>query len=561
MKISVITISYNAVTCIEPTIMSVINQKYNSFEYIIVDGASNDGTLDVLKKYDQYITRWISEPDSGIYNAMNKAVKMAKGEYCIFMNAGDRFANPLVLKQVSLFLNDGFDYLCGNEISLKSGKVIDYVYAPTCITKDLFVNRSLSHQASFIKRELLLSNPYDEKLKLVSDWKFCIEILLLQHKKYRSIDVDVCKFNHDGATFTQKELGKKERMKVLQELLPNEYNQIKKHKQSYIDIIAEHCMESFEWANIYNVAAKKFTTMFTYIQVMGFLGLLAVLGKMIPGVLGLKIKHKAILSYLKKKYGYVVNNNANIVDKQVSIGDKFPIWVCWWQGENMMPLVPKICLASLRKNLLPDQKLYIISSDNYKDFVEIPIYIISMLKEGRISITNFSDILRFSLLAKYGGLWIDSTCLASQKMNDLSHMPFITSKQKTSNVAQYVSAYRWASYLIGGNSLCIFQNMRDLFFAYCKNEKKILDYLLLDYLLVVIYELCPEAKSIIDEFPYDKGNMLKLAGCLNENLKDKDFSSMLENVPIHKLSWKIKYFPYDKEGHLTIFGKLLEIIQ
>ena len=75
-----------------------------------------------------------------------------------------------------------------------------------------------------------------------------------------------------------------------------------KHKQSYIDIIAEHCMESFEWANIYNVAAKKFTTMFTYIQVMGFLGLLAVLGKMIPGVLGLKIKHKAILSYLKKKY-------------------------------------------------------------------------------------------------------------------------------------------------------------------------------------------------------------------------------------------------------------------
>lgn len=103
--------------------------------------------------------------------------------------------------------------------------------------------------------------------------------------------------------------------------------------------------------------------------------------------------------------------------------------------------------------------------------------------------------------------------------------------------------------------------MRDLFFAYCKNEKKILDYLLLDYLLEVIYELCPEAKSIIDEFPYDKGNMLKLAGCLNENLKDKDFSSMLENVPIHKLSWKIKYFPYDKEGHLTIFGKLLEIIQ
>ena len=561
MKISVITISYNAVACIESTIKSVINQKYDSFEYIVVDGASNDGTLGVLNKYDQYITHWISEPDSGIYNAMNKAVKMAKGEYCIFMNAGDQFANPLVLKQVSFFLNDEFDYLCGNEISLKSGKVVDYVYAPKCITTDLFVNRSLSHQASFIKRELLLSNPYDEQLKLVSDWKFCIEVLLLQHKKYRAIDVDICNFNHDGATFTQKELGKKERMKVLQELLPNEYEQIKNHKENYVDKITKHCSKPLGQSSKYKkVVAKKLTTMFTYVQVMGIEGILPILGKMVPCVLGLKLKHYSILSYLKKKYGYVIDDNANIVDKRVTFSDKYPIWVCWWQGEDMMPLIPKICLASLRKNLLPNQQLYVISADNYKKYVEIPKNIISMLEDGRISLTNFSDILRFSLLTKYGGLWIDSTCLVSQKMNDLSHTPFFTSKQKKSNVAQYVSAYRWASYLIGGNSLCIFQNMRDIFFAYCKKEKKILDYLLLDYLLVVIYELCPKAKSIIDEFPYDKGNMLKLAGCLNYSYIDKEFTSMLESVPIHKLSWKIKYLPYDEEGHLTNFGKLLEII-
>lgn len=135
MKISVITISYNAASCIESTINSVIAQKYDDFEYIIVDGVSNDGTLDIIQKYDKSISHWISEPDSGIYNAMNKAVRMASGEYCIFMNAGDIFANPLVLKQVSFFLNDNFDYLCGNEISLKDGKVIDYVVAPKCITK------------------------------------------------------------------------------------------------------------------------------------------------------------------------------------------------------------------------------------------------------------------------------------------------------------------------------------------------------------------------------------------------------------------------------------------
>lgn len=560
MKISVITVSYNAVKVIESTIKSVVEQGYDSFEYIVVDGASNDGTLDVIKGYDQYITHWISEPDSGIYNAMNKAVRMASGEYCIFMNAGDLFANPLVLKQVSFFLNDGFDYLCGNEISLKSGKVIDYVYAPKCISTDLFVKRSLSHQASFIKRELLLSNPYDEQLKLVSDWKFCIEVLLLQHKKYRSIDVDVCKFNHDGATFTQKEIGNKERLQVLQGLLPNEYEHVKNNKGSYIKKIIGHRTKLFDLSEEYDVAAKKFTTMFTYVQVMRLLGLVAILGKMIPGVIGQRIKHHAILCFLKKKYGYVVENNADIVDKQVSLGDKYSIWVCWWQGEDMMPLIPKICLASLRKNLQPNQQLYIISSDNYKNFVDIPAYIISMQKEGRISITNFSDILRFSLLTKYGGLWIDSTCFVSQPLNDFSKLPFFTSKQKTSNAYKYVSAYRWASYLIGGNTLCIFQNMRDLFFAYCKREKKLLDYLLLDYLLVLIYDLCPQAKGIIDEFPYDKGNVLMLSRCLNNRYRDKEMSSMIEGVPIHKLSWKIKFTPYDPMGHLTIFGKLLETI-
>ena len=81
MKISVITISYNAASCIESTINSVIAQKYDDFEYIIVDGVSKDGTLDIIQKYDKSISHWVSEPDSGIYNAMNKAVRMATGEY------------------------------------------------------------------------------------------------------------------------------------------------------------------------------------------------------------------------------------------------------------------------------------------------------------------------------------------------------------------------------------------------------------------------------------------------------------------------------------------------
>lgn len=557
MKISVITISYNAASCIESTINSVIAQKYDDFEYIIVDGVSNDGTLDIIQKYDKSISHWISEPDSGIYNAMNKAVRMASGEYCIFMNAGDIFANPLVLKQVSFFLNDNFDYLCGNEISLKDEKVIDYVVAPKCITKSLLVKRSLSHQASFIKRELLLSFPYDEKLKLVSDWKFCVETLLLYKKTYRSIDVDVCKFNHDGATFAHLDLGRKERLEVFQKFFPDEYNGVSLKKQNYVAKIKNGLVRRFRWKTDFSAINKKVKTLSGYVKVMGAIGIVPMLGKLLPCKYGNLLKHYTIVNYLKKHYGYIIDENRGVAGRNISFGEKYPIWVCWWQGERMMPLVPKVCLESLRQNLLQDQELIVISSHNYRDYVEIPDYIIKMLDSNRISITYFSDILRFSLLSKYGGLWIDSTCLVTQKMMNLRNLQFFTSKQQyLSADSQYVSAFRWASYLIGGNTLCIFQNMRDLFFAYCKNQNVVLDYLLVDYLLVVIYELCPEAKQIIDEFPYDQGDILQLSRLMNESYSD----SMIWKLPIHKLSWRTKYEPYTKNGELTNFGKLIETL-
>ena len=100
MKISIITVCFNAVGVIEKTILSVISQTYNDVEYIIIDGGSTDGTLDIVKKYENYIAYWISEPDSGIYNAMNKGVKYATGLYCNFMNAGDFFINEKVLENI-----------------------------------------------------------------------------------------------------------------------------------------------------------------------------------------------------------------------------------------------------------------------------------------------------------------------------------------------------------------------------------------------------------------------------------------------------------------------------
>ena len=122
--ISIVTVSYNAVATIEQTILSVINQTYPNIEYIIIDGGSKDGTIDIIRKYADQIAYWVSEPDEGIYDAMNKGIKIATGEWINFMNCGDSFLDMKVLNKIfiSSILNEyeGVDILYGNRVSVYS---------------------------------------------------------------------------------------------------------------------------------------------------------------------------------------------------------------------------------------------------------------------------------------------------------------------------------------------------------------------------------------------------------------------------------------------------------
>ena len=215
MRYSIITINYNDKEGLSRTIKSVINQTSKDFEYIVIDGGSTDGSVDIIKQNANHIDYWVSEKDKGVYNAMNKGIAQAKGDYLVFMNSGDCFHMPDVLTLMSDYQED---IICGKvfkgNTTIPSGH-----YKPTITLVDL-MRGSLPHQAMFIKRELMVKHPYDENYKILSDWKFCIQALVFDNCTFRNSDVVVADYDISGISTNSNGLLAKEREIILKELFP-----------------------------------------------------------------------------------------------------------------------------------------------------------------------------------------------------------------------------------------------------------------------------------------------------------------------------------------------------
>lgn len=216
MKLSVITINYNNCDGLRKTIESVVNQTCTDFEYIIIDGGSTDGSVDVIKEYAGRIDYWVSERDRGCYHAMNKGAKIAQGEYVIFMNSGDSFYTNDV---VDAFVqgNPTEDVLCG-DMFLSLGCVN---YVPTELTFRYFYEGNLPHQACFIKTSLQKKYPYNENLKIVSDYEFFLRILILENGTFRKINKIISYFDFNGISSENTGLHLLEREAVQQAMFPS----------------------------------------------------------------------------------------------------------------------------------------------------------------------------------------------------------------------------------------------------------------------------------------------------------------------------------------------------
>ena len=229
MTLSIITINRNNAAGLQKTMQSVLIQTCTDVEYLVVDGASTDKSVDVIQGLaGQFRDRlkWISEPDKGIYNAMNKGIKMATGTFVEFLNSGDCLASADVIERMydALKKNHSPSILYGNMLKdMSNGKVMrDKCFAGQDISFLGFYTGTLNHSPAFIRRDLFDKyGLYDETLKIVSDWKWYLQAIILGDEKPVYADIDVTLFDMNGISETNKELDRAERKKVLSELIPS----------------------------------------------------------------------------------------------------------------------------------------------------------------------------------------------------------------------------------------------------------------------------------------------------------------------------------------------------
>ena len=218
-KISIITVVYNAAATIEQTILSVVKQDYSNIEYIIVDGGSTDGTLDIVKKYEEKSALWLSEPDYGIYDAMNKGLTYATGDYIYYLGADDCLLAPTSISQVVSFLQDNpeVDVLCASVMMVDSVYRIEKVYSSNFSEADVLSGYNTPHQGMFVRREILQKYRFDTSYHIAADYKNFLKFYLDQNIALKKTAMIVAYYANDGVSGNGTDAQRMEDVRALQE--------------------------------------------------------------------------------------------------------------------------------------------------------------------------------------------------------------------------------------------------------------------------------------------------------------------------------------------------------
>ena len=262
MKLSIITVNYNNAEGLKRTLDSVASQTFREFEHIIIDGGSTDNSVNVIKEYIRQLkignrklenVKWVSESDKGIYDAMNKGIAKASGEYLYFLNGGDCLASSNALESMSEHLKD-YDIIVGRVYFSENGERNST--SPLLSEKDMSLYnmylRGINHQSAFIKRELLVQNPYDTSVKMGADWKFFVQAIVLGGASIKFVDTIFADFDRTGLSADTQAI-RKERVEILSTFIPEriarDYIAIEPH---YYEVVrVEWLLRHPFWYKIY----------------------------------------------------------------------------------------------------------------------------------------------------------------------------------------------------------------------------------------------------------------------------------------------------------------------
>ena len=197
MTLSIITINFNNKDGLQKTINSVIQQSFKEYEWIIIDGGSSDGSEDVIKTYQSHFSFWCSEPDKGIYNAINKGLSCAAGDYIQFLNSGDWLYDSTSLEKVFAQIDGKYDIYYGDMVQVNDGGKLNPITYPDELGFLFFPYNNICHQATFYKRSLFDNNLYDESFCIVSDWAMNLK-LLFNGSTFKHINQYIVYYDNQG---------------------------------------------------------------------------------------------------------------------------------------------------------------------------------------------------------------------------------------------------------------------------------------------------------------------------------------------------------------------------
>ncbi len=234
------------------------------------------------------------------------------------------------------------------------------------------------------------------------------------------------------------------------------------------------------------------------------------------------------------------------------------VWCCWWQGEAAMPEIVKMCTESIKASLPEGVEYILITKDNFKEYVDIPKYILEKLEKGIMSITAFSDILRVNLISRYGGFWIDATvCIPNKLPEDYFQKVYFTQKFSSYDVCKGEACRgKWAGFLqCGASEFLIFSYVRDAYNKWWLEHDALIDYVILDYMLMSAYNGIPYIKEIIDTVPPNNEQLWQLSKLLEQPYNEAEFKEIFANQYFNKLARTLTP-KKEIDGKLTYYGYL-----